>query len=179
MSPGFDSGVGSSPPFEDMHRYAVALTRLSPRKHAILPGRWAAVLRDCVLELLVMPESSFPIAVIDDDDVLREALGNLLTASRYDVELYDSAEAFLTAVAASKAKCLLVDIHLDGICGIELGRGLAAAGFRLPIIYMTGSPDAMLRARAIQAGCVAFLTKPFTPVALDEALMAAKRRSLS
>jgi len=50
---------------------------------------------------------------------------------------------------------------------------------RLPIIYMTGSPDETLRARAMQAGCVAFLTKPFTPTALDEALSAARRRSLS
>jgi len=124
-----------------------------------------------------MAESSFAVAVIDDDDVLREALGNLLTANHYEVELYGSAEAFLSAVVASKAKCLIVDIHLEGISGIELGRGLASAGFRLPIIYMTGSPDETLRWRAMQAGCVAFLTKPFTPVALDEALMAAKRRS--
>ena len=63
--------------------------------------------------------------------------------------------------------------------GIELGRGLAAAGFRLPIIYMTGSTEPTVRARAMQAGCVAFLTKPFTPPALDEALMVAKRKSLS
>ena len=122
---------------------------------------------------------SFVVAIIDDDEILRDALAGLLAAHEYEVELYDSAEAFLAAVAESRAKCLMVDIHLDGICGIELGRGLAKAGFRFPIIYMTGSTDETLRWRATQAGCVAFLTKPFTPPALDEALSAAKRRSSS
>jgi FixJ family two-component response regulator len=126
-----------------------------------------------------MSDQSFVVAVIDDDDVLREALANLLGADEYEVELYDSAEAFLASVADSRANCLLVDVHLDGISGIELGRGLAAAGFRFPIVYMTGSTDETVRARAMQAGCVAFLTKPFTPPALDEALMVAKRKSLS
>ena len=126
-----------------------------------------------------MPEQSFVVAVIDDDEVLREALANLLAANEYTVELYDSAEAFLASVAASRASCLLVDVHLDGISGIELGRGLASAGFRFPIIYMTGSTDETVRWRALQAGCVAFLTKPFTPPALDEALTAARRKSRS
>jgi FixJ family two-component response regulator len=119
------------------------------------------------------------VAVVDDDDILRQALGSLLAAQGYGFELYGSAEDFLAAVADTKANCLLIDVHLDGICGIELGRGLATAGFKFPIIYMTGSPDEILRGRAMQAGCVAFLTKPFTPPALTEALSAAARRSAS
>jgi FixJ family two-component response regulator len=126
-----------------------------------------------------MSDQPFVVAVIDDDDDLRDALASLLTANEYEVELYESAESFLTSVADTKAGCLLVDVHLEGICGIELGRGLATAGFRFPIIYMTGSTDETVRGRALQAGCVAFLTKPFAPPALDEALMAAKRRTLS
>ena len=126
-----------------------------------------------------MSDQSFVVAIIDDDDILREALAGLLAAHEYEVELYDSGESFLSSVADSRASCLMVDVHLGGICGIELGRGLAKAGFRYPIIYMTGSPDDTLRWRAIQAGCVAFLTKPFTPPALDEALSAARRRSLT
>jgi FixJ family two-component response regulator len=126
-----------------------------------------------------MSSEPFVIAVIDDDELMREALERLLTANDYEVELYDSAENFLASVADTNATCLLVDIHLDGISGIELGRGLTAAGFRFPVIYMTGSTEQTVRARAIEAGCVAFLTKPFTSPALDEALMAAKRRSLS
>ena len=123
-----------------------------------------------------MPSPTFVIAVVDDDGFLREALGSLLAAHGYQAELYDSAEEFLASLAWSKAQCLLLDVHLDGACGIELGRGLAAAGRRFPIIYMTGSPDEALRGRALDAGCVAFLTKPFTPVALAEAVMAARRR---
>lgn len=126
-----------------------------------------------------MSSEPFVVAVIDDDELMREALERLLAANDYAVELYDSAESFLAAVAGTKANCLLVDVHLEGISGIELGRGLAAAGFRFPVIYMTGSTEESVRARAMQAGCVAFLTKPFTPPALDEALMAAKRRSRS
>ena len=126
-----------------------------------------------------MPTSAFVVAVIDDDDLIRNAVGNLLAAYHYQAEFYDSAEAFLASVAASKAYCLLVDIHLGGIGGIELGRGLTAAGFRFPIIFMTGSTDETLRGRAMQAGCVAFLTKPFSPIALIEALNAAERRSRS
>ena len=62
-----------------------------------------------------MPNQSFVVAVIDDDDVIREALAGLLAAHEYEVELYASAEEFLGAVADSRADCLLVDIHLDGI----------------------------------------------------------------
>ena len=126
-----------------------------------------------------MSNESFVVAVIDDDEILSEALAGLLAAHEYEVELYKSAEDFLASVADTRASCLLVDIHLGGISGIELARGLAAAGFRFPIVYMTGSTDDILRARALQAGCVAFLTKPFAPPALEEALMAAKRRSMS
>jgi FixJ family two-component response regulator len=126
-----------------------------------------------------MSDESFVVAIIDDDEILREAIAGLLAANEYEVELYDSGEAFLSSVGDSRASCLLVDVHLGGICGIALGRGLASAGFRFPIIYMTGSPDDALRKRAVQAGGVGFLTKPFAPVALDEALSAAKRRSLS
>ena len=126
-----------------------------------------------------MSDQSFVVAIIDDDDMLREAIAGLLAANEYEVELYDSGESFLSSVADSRASCLMVDVHLGGICGIELGRGLAKAGFRYPIIYMTGSPDDTLRWRAMQAGCVAFLSKPFTPPALDEALSAARRRILS
>jgi FixJ family two-component response regulator len=124
-----------------------------------------------------MENSSYVVAVIDDSDVVREAVAGLLAAHEYEVELYESGEDFLGAVADTRANCLLVDVQLGGICGIELGRGLAKAGFSFPIIFMTASTDDSLRWRAMQAGCVAFLTKPFAPPALTEALCAARRRA--
>jgi FixJ family two-component response regulator len=124
-----------------------------------------------------MENSSYVVAVIDDSDVVREAVAGLLAAHEYEVELYDSAEEFLGAVGDSKANCLLVDVQLGGICGIELGCGLKKAGFHFPIIFMTASTDESLRGRAMQCGCVAFLTKPFAPPALTEALCAARRRN--
>ena len=123
-----------------------------------------------------MPKPSNIVAVVDDDDLMREALQNLLQAFDYVVELYESAEAFLAARATTKAGCLVSDIHLGGLTGIELGRALKAAGSRLPIIFMTASTDPGLRARAMDLGCIAFLSKPFAPLALAEALNAALNR---
>jgi FixJ family two-component response regulator len=116
------------------------------------------------------------VAIIEDDEVMRETLEIVLATLAYEVELYDSAEAFLAAMADTEASCLLVDIDLGGISGIQLGRGLAAAGFSFPIIYMTGAPDTATKKRAMEAGGVAFLRKPFPARAVDEALKAAKRR---
>jgi FixJ family two-component response regulator len=98
------------------------------------------------------------IAVLDDDPVVRQAVGGLLSASGYGIELYGSAEQFLS-VANSQATCLVVDIELGDISGIELGRHLAAMGYTVPIIFMTASEDQTLREQAIELGCVAYLYK--------------------
>jgi FixJ family two-component response regulator len=98
------------------------------------------------------------IAVLDDDPVVRQAVGGLLSASGYGIELYASAEQFLS-VAKSEATCLVVDIELGDISGIELGRHLAAMGFKFPIIFMTASEDETPREQAIALGCVAYLYK--------------------
>jgi FixJ family two-component response regulator len=122
-----------------------------------------------------MPESSHVVAVVDDDDLIREALDILLSACGYGVELYASAESFLTALGTTKARCLMTDIELGGMSGIALGRKLVADGCELPVIFMTGSPDPMMPRRAQQAGCIAFLEKPFTPASLLAALDTALR----
>jgi FixJ family two-component response regulator len=124
-----------------------------------------------------MPYPANVVAIIDRDEVTRERLEIVLSALAYEVELYESAEAFLAGVGDSEARCLLVDLELGGISGIQLGRGLAAAGFRFPIIYMTATTDTATRKRAMEAGGVAFLHKPCPPRAVDEALKAAKRRT--
>jgi len=110
------------------------------------------------------------IAVIDDDSTMRESLERLLLSYGYRTELYSSAEEFLGAASNSNAVCLLVDIQLGDISGIELGRHLTAAGFKFPIIFMTGSSDQVIRRQAIDFGCVAFFPKPFGASELTDAI---------
>jgi FixJ family two-component response regulator len=126
-----------------------------------------------------MPIRSNVVAVIDDDAVTREALRLMLRSLGCEVELYDSAETFLLRVGESVATCLFVDVELDGVSGIELARGLATAGFRFPVVFMTASADPTIRQRAADAGGVAFLSKPIAPHGLAEALAAARRQSES
>ena len=123
-----------------------------------------------------MPSSSYVVAVVDDDHFIREALQALLPAFDCKVELYDSACAFRAAAATTRANCLMIDIHLGAASGLELGRRLAQAGLSWPIIYMSASGDASIAQRAHDAGCVAFLRKPFVPQELSRALDAARRR---
>lgn len=122
-----------------------------------------------------MPGSSFVVAVIDDDDLIRDALRALLPAFDCTVELYASADAFLAAVATTRASCLMIDVNLGEESGIALGFGLVQAGFKFPIIYMTACTHESTRRQALKAGCVAFLGKPFVPAELYRALDAARR----
>ena len=122
-----------------------------------------------------MPRSPDVVAVIDDDSSMLDAMKRLLWAGGYETELYDSAAAFLNAAANSKAACLLVDIQLGESNGIELIQLLAQLGFEFPVIFMSGSDDQTARERAINAGAVAFLRKPFSGKSLIEALSKAKR----
>jgi FixJ family two-component response regulator len=101
------------------------------------------------------------VAVIDDDPAMLKAVERLLSAMGFDAKTYVSAEAFLESAAASKAECLVLDIHLGGISGIELRRQLAASGSNLPIIFITSDDNESTYREATEAGCVACLHKPF------------------
>ena len=122
-----------------------------------------------------MPRSPDVVAVIDDDSSMLDAMKRLLWAGGYETELYVSAAAFLNAAVDSKAACLLVDIQLGESNGIELIQLLAQLGFEFPVIFMSGSDDQTARERAINAGAVAFLRKPFSAKELVEALFKAMR----
>lgn len=115
------------------------------------------------------------VAVIDDDPEMRSAMASLLSASGYCPETFDSAETFLTCASTSKATCLVVDIQLGDISGVELAHQLAAEGFSYPIIFMTGLDDEVIRNQAAAAGGVAFLRKPFPAKMLFDALEKAAR----
>jgi FixJ family two-component response regulator len=108
------------------------------------------------------------VAVVDDNVDMRRAMRDLLWAFDYDVDLYDSAESFLSRVTDCKASCLLVDIQLGGMTGIELRRRLTSSGFTTPVIFMTASDDDLIRKQALEEGCAAFLHKPFrAPILID------------
>jgi FixJ family two-component response regulator len=100
------------------------------------------------------------IAVVDDDSGTLDAIGLLLDAHGFEVRAFGSAEAFLERDAMEQVDCLLLDIHLGGLSGIDLRQRLEASGSTLPVIFMTGLDDAATRGQALLAGCVAYLRKP-------------------
>jgi FixJ family two-component response regulator len=110
------------------------------------------------------------IAVIDDDPEMRESMATLVSAYGYSAETFDSAESFLTCASTCRAICLVVDIQLGDISGVELAHQLAADGFKFPIIFMTGHSDPVIERQAIAACGIAFLCKPFEATTLIDAV---------
>jgi len=101
------------------------------------------------------------IAVIDDSEIMRDAMVHLLCSAGYGVESYNSGEEFLGAADISQADCLVVDIELGDSLGTEMVRELWMRGYSFPVIFMTGSPNDFFRRQATSLGCSAFLAKPF------------------
>lgn len=118
----------------------------------------------------IMPSENKMVAVVDDDPEMRSAVVRLLRGIGYDARTFDSAKTFLNCASRCKAICLVVDIQLGDISGIDLACRLAADGFKFPIIFMTGRDDAMARKKAYAAGGIAFLRKPFSAEILVEAI---------
>jgi FixJ family two-component response regulator len=110
------------------------------------------------------------IAVVDDSEVVREALDQLLVAAGYRTELYASADEFLQAAPVTRAACLVVDVELGGTTGPQLLRSLSARGLRFPTILMSASGDPVLPRIAAELGCRTFLLKPFAPTDLLDVL---------
>ena len=110
------------------------------------------------------------IAVVDDDVSMLKGIERLLGAYGFATKVFGSAEAFLELKATADIDCLLLDINLGGMSGIELRRHLTASGCRLPVIFMTALDDEALPGQAITAGCVACLRKPFPARQLFDAI---------
>ena len=109
------------------------------------------------------------IAVVEDDPGMLQGLSRLLSAHGFRVVRFTSAELF-DSVAQSEAACLVVDIHLGGISGIDLKRRLIASGSDFPVIFMTAVDSETTRQEAVEAGCVAYLQKPFLARLLIDAI---------
>jgi FixJ family two-component response regulator len=100
------------------------------------------------------------IAVVDDDEAVREALQCLLECLDYIVSIFGTAEEFLNSKQISDTSCLITDVQMPGMSGLDLQDRLISEGQRIPIIFLTGHPDENVRMRAMKAGALAFLTKP-------------------
>jgi FixJ family two-component response regulator len=110
------------------------------------------------------------VIVVDDNPGFLKSIVRLLSVHGFTTRTFSSAEALLDSDAARTATCMLLDIHLGGISGIELRRRLAASGSNCPVIFMTALDDDATRKEALNAGCVAYLYKPFAPHLLLDAL---------
>jgi FixJ family two-component response regulator len=110
------------------------------------------------------------VIVVDDDPGFLSSLARLLSVHGFEARTFSSAEALLDSDAAMAAAPMLLDLHLGGISGIELRLRLAAAGSTSPVIFMTAVDDDATHAKAIKAGCIAYLKKPFAPNLLLDAL---------
>lgn len=110
------------------------------------------------------------IAIVEDDPSMLQGLKRLLSMHGFHVQAFSSAESFLEDATKCGATCLLVDIHLGGISGIDLKRRLASSGGDLPVIFMTGIDNEAVRREALDVGCVAFLKKPFLAKLLIDAI---------
>ena len=110
------------------------------------------------------------VLVVDDDSAMLEGLERLLRAHAYVPILFSSAEAFRNHTDFEKAVCVILDINLNDGSGIDLRHRLKAAGVSVPVIYMTGNDTPAVREAALQSGCLAYLTKPFSARSLIEPL---------
>jgi FixJ family two-component response regulator len=116
------------------------------------------------------------ISIVDDDDSLRNSLGNLLRSLGFHVQEFSSADAFLGSPNARETACLILDVRMPGMNGLDLQRHVAAADWRVPIVFITSHADDDARARAVGAGAVGFLYKPFREQEILDAIDAALRR---
>jgi FixJ family two-component response regulator len=113
------------------------------------------------------------IAIVDDDEALREALGSVMKAAGFSSRTFASAEEFLACDDCEETACLILDVRLPGMSGIELQRRLADAHSRLPIIFVTAHGDTALRESLMRAGAAAFFYKPVRSDALLKEIHAA------
>src|ERR1700676_3862204 len=113
------------------------------------------------------------VVVVDDDDSMRNALDGLLKAVGLPARAFASAEEFLKSGQQRQTSCLIADIRMPGMSGLELQAQLNAEQCRIPIIFITAHGDAKMRMQALRAGALEFLTKPFNDEALLESVRAA------
>jgi two-component system response regulator FixJ len=121
-----------------------------------------------------MPSEKAPVHVIDDDEALRESLSFLLRSAGIEVKTYSSATTFLASLPDTGLTCVITDVRMPGLSGVELLRRLRELKFEIPVIVITGHGDVPLAVEAMKMGAIDFLEKPFD----DEVLLASVRSAL-
>ena len=108
--------------------------------------------------------------IVDDDPGVRNSLRSLLSSLQLPVESFDSANAFLTAIGPERAGCIVLDVRMPGITGVELQAELMRRGYNLPIIFITAYGNVPIAVQALRAGAFHFLEKPYLPAELIETI---------
>ncbi len=130
----------------------------------------------CQTQTLPMNDSRSVVFVIEDDASMRDALKRLIRSVHLEVELFGSAQEFLQKARLDVPSCLVLDVRLPGISGLDFQRKLAESGIPIPIIFITGHGDIPMSVRAMKAGAVEFLPKPFRHQDLLDAIQIALER---
>ena len=115
------------------------------------------------------------VSVVDDDESVRESLPGLLKEFGFAARAFSSGQAFLSSDSVDETRCLILDIAMPGMSGLDLQQELKRRGQSIPIIFITGQKDEDIRKQAAQQGAVKFLYKPFSDTALLDAVNAAFR----
>jgi FixJ family two-component response regulator len=124
-----------------------------------------------------MNQADSVVFVVDDDDSMREAIGSLIRSVGLRVETFETALDFLQSKRLDAPGCVVLDVRLPGLSGLDLQRELTSRGIILPIIFITGHGDIPMSVRAMKAGAVEFLTKPFRDQDLLDAIQQALEHS--
>ena len=126
-----------------------------------------------------MTQPDSVVFVVDDDSSVREAIKSLIRSVGLQVETFESAQEFLRSKRPDAPGCVVLDVRLPGLSGLDLQRELAAHGINLPVIFITGHGDIPMSVRAMKAGALEFLTKPFRDQDLLDAIQQALERDRS
>jgi FixJ family two-component response regulator len=118
------------------------------------------------------------VSIVDDDPLAREGIKELVESLGYKALAFVSAQDFLQSGAVAKTGCLITDLQMPGLNGLELQERLQARGYRTPVILITAYPNEKHRCRAMGAGAIGFLSKPFEEQSLVECLTIAMKRAL-
>jgi FixJ family two-component response regulator len=116
------------------------------------------------------------VSIVDDDPLAREGIKELVESLGYKALAFVSAQDFLQSEAVTKTSCLITDLQMPGLNGLELQERLQAGGYNTPVILITAYPNEKHRSRAMSAGAIGFLSKPFEEQSLLECLTIAMKR---